>query len=1053
MMKAILRAVVVLILLVAIGSCTKDVIDTTGDLVGIVSDSQTGEPLSGASVSLTPLGKTSSTGSDGRFEFNAIEAGLYKIQVNKDDYQSNTKEVTVMAAETTQADIQLKPLSPVLTVSPGSLDFGPSATTLTLNITNSGQSTLKWQISEDAQWLSCLPTSGNTTVTEQSSVVVSVDRTELSRGNYSQTIAITSNGGSAVVKVTMSVAGIAVSLSPEELDFGSITSSMQLTLTNTGTGTISYSLTPSNEWIVPDKTKGIFTYSEVVTVVVNRSVLSTGDYTGELSLKVGDQSVSVPVKMNIPSKTKPTVSFISIDNPTFNSAQLKGAVVSIGSAKVTRHGFCWSTEQEPTVDLPGICNLGDCIVPKDFTYNLTGLEANTAYYVRAYAENAEGVSYSNEMRLNTSGTPSKPTVETGSASDIRTEQAGFSGNIINLGNVPSLIQYGHVWSTSANPTIDLSTKTQLGKTQSTGAFNSTLTNLSANTTYHVRAYATNEIGTSYGDEVTFVTKLGDLSLTTAQVTSITHQAATSGGTITALGGNTVTERGVCWSTSSNPTISGYKAVSSDNGNTFACRMEGLSPKTVYYVRAYANTSGGTVYYGNNVTFTTTHEITLPALSTVTASEIGVSKVSLACSVTDNGDGKVSDCGFCYGLSANPTINDNKVSYGASNSAFGRTVTGLSENTLYHVRAYATNEAGTAYSSDMTFTTLEVTAPAVSGITFGTISNTSAAFTATVTSLGNGTLADAGFCYSTSSFPTVSDKKLSCGKATSLAKTAIGLIPETKYYVRAYAINEKGTTYGAENSFTTTKTEVNPYTTLTVETSYGSTTLDMAKVTGGTFDMGAQSTSSSSTNYDVNANADEKPVHKVTVSTFYMSKTPVTQYLWYVVTGGYPNISSTYGRGDTYPVYNITYDQCLAFINKLNSLTGKRFRMPTEAEWEFAARGGNNSEGTRWSGNTSCGSIGWFSGNSGAKTHPVAEKTPNELNIYDMSGNVWEWCSDWYANYSSASQTNPTGAASGSNRVIRGGSYSDTANDCRVSMRSFIASSNSMSTLGVRLVME
>lgn len=195
MMKAILRAVVVLILLVAIGSCTKDVIDTTGDLVGIVSDSQTGEPLSGASVSLTPLGKTSSTGSDGRFEFNAIEAGLYKIQVNKDDYQSNTKEVTVMAAETTQADIQLKPLSPVLTVSPGSLDFGPSATTLTLNITNSGQSTLKWQISEDAQWLSCLPTSGNTTVTEQSSVVVSVDRTELSRGNYSQTIAITSNGG------------------------------------------------------------------------------------------------------------------------------------------------------------------------------------------------------------------------------------------------------------------------------------------------------------------------------------------------------------------------------------------------------------------------------------------------------------------------------------------------------------------------------------------------------------------------------------------------------------------------------------------------------------------------------------------------------------------------------------------------------------------------------------------------------------------------------------------------------------------------------------------
>lgn len=1053
MVKVIFKTVVVWILLVTTGSCTKDVIDTTGDLVGIVNDSQTGEPLSGASVSLTPLGKTSSTGSDGRFEFNKIEAGPYKIQVSKDDYQSNTKEVTVMAAETTQADIQLKPLSPVLTVSPGSLDFGSSATTLTLNIINSGQSTLKWQISEDAQWLSCLPTSGNTTVTEQSSVVVSVDRAELSRGNYSQTIAITSNGGSAVVKVTMSVAGIAVSLSPEELDFGSITSSMQLTLTNMGTGTISYSLTPSNEWIVPDKTKGMFTYSEVVTVAVNRSALSTGDYTGELSFKVGDQSVSVPVKMNIPSKTKPTVSLISIDNTTFNSAQLKGAVVSIGSAKVTRYGFCWSMEQKPIVDLPGICNLGDCIAPKDFTYNLTGLEPNTAYYVRAYAENAEGVSYSNEMRLRTSGTPSKPTVETGNASDIRTEQAGFSGNIISLGNVPSLIQYGHVWSTSTNPTIDLLTKTQLGRTQSTGAFNSTLTNLSANTTYYVRAYATNEIGTSYGEEVMFVTKLGDLSLTTAQVTGITHQAATGGGTITALGGNAVTERGICWGTSSNPTISGSKTVSSDNDNTFACRMEGLSPKTTYYVRAYANTSSGTVYYGNNVTFTTTHEITLPALSTVTVSEIGISKVSLTCTVVDNGDGKVSDCGFCYGLSANPTINDNKVSYGASNSAFGRTVTGLSENTLYHVRAYATNEAGTAYSSDMTFTTLEVTAPAVSGITLGTISNTSAVFTATVTSLGNGTLADAGFCYSTSSFPTVSDKKLSCGKVTSLTKTATGLIPETKYYVRAYAINEKGTTYGAENSFTTTKQEVNPYTTLTVETSYGSTTLDMAKVTGGTFDMGAQSTSVAQSNYDANADNDEKPIHSVTVSTFYMSKTTVTQYLWYVVMGSYPDISSTYGRGDNYPIYNVSYLQCEQFITKLNSLTGKKFRMPTEAEWEYAARGGINKSNTKYSGNSIVGTVAWYNGNSGGKAHPVAQKAANELNIYDMSGNVWEWCSDWYGNYSSAAQTNPTGASSGLGRVIRGGSYDDAATECRVSVRSNAPITSSFPTLGLRLVME
>lgn len=447
------------------------------------------------------------------------------------------------------------------------------------------------------------------------------------------------------------------------------------------------------------------------------------------------------------------------------------------------------------------------------------------------------------------------------------------------------------------------------------------------------------------------------------------------------------------------------------------------------------------------------KMSLPSVSSVTISDIGVGKATFSARILDDGNGTVSDCGFCYSTSANPTITDAKTSYGKATADFGKTITGLSENTEYHVRAYATNELGTAYGEDVTFQTQEVTVPVLSAVTMGTVSNTFAEVEATVTSLSNGTLVDAGFVYSLNPYPTLNDKLLSCGKNTSLKSKIQGLQPEAKYYIRAYATNQKGTAYGEERSFITTKTIVNPYTTITVETSYGYVQFDMAKVDGGTFTMGAQSSSASQPNYDKNADTDEKPTHTVTLSSFYIGKTEVTQQLWYVVMGSYPNISSTYGRGDDYPVYNVTYSQCEQFIKKLNTLTGKTFRFPTEAEWEFAARGGVNSNEYKYSGSSTVGTVAWYGSNASNKTHPVAQKTANEINVFDMSGNVWEWCSDWYGNYTMSSQTNPTGATSGPGHVIRGGAYNDAPTECRVSVRSNAAANSSFSTLGLRLVME
>ena len=201
-------------------------------------------------------------------------------------------------------------------------------------------------------------------------------------------------------------------------------------------------------------------------------------------------------------------------------------------------------------------------------------------------------------------------------------------------------------------------------------------------------------------------------------------------------------------------------------------------------------------------------------------------------------------------------------------------------------------------------------------------------------------------------------------------------------------------------------------------------IDMVKVEAGTFMMGA--TSEMKDPY-----SDEKPVHQVTLTNdYYMGKYEVTQALWQAVMGSNPSNF----KGDNLPVETVTWNDCQEFISKLNSLTGRKFRLPTEAEWEYAARGGKKSRGYQYSGSRKISDVAWYEGNSRSKTHPVGRKQANELGIYDMSGNVWEWCSDWYGSYSSSSQTNPMGSDSGAKRVRRGGSWCYIARICRSSYR-------------------
>ena len=219
--------------------------------------------------------------------------------------------------------------------------------------------------------------------------------------------------------------------------------------------------------------------------------------------------------------------------------------------------------------------------------------------------------------------------------------------------------------------------------------------------------------------------------------------------------------------------------------------------------------------------------------------------------------------------------------------------------------------------------------------------------------------------------------------------------------------------------------------------------DMVFVKGGTFQMGSN-----------NEDSDEKPIHTVTVSDFYMSATEVTQAQWKAVMGSNPSN----WKGDNLPVESVSWNDVQKFLKKLNKSTGENYRLPTEAEWEYAARGGVEKNGrssqTKYAGSNNIDEVAWYDDNSGSKTHPVGQKNPNELGLYDISGNVWEWCNDWYDEdyYSSSSINNPQGANSGGARVLRGGSWYYDAWNCRVANRLSNSPALRLSDFGFRLVL-
>lgn len=805
-MKRLIYCLPLVLTLIAVITCKEPEYDYFGTISGVVTDAQTQNMLSGVKVTLSPGGLSQMTSDDGTFSFEELEPQEYTVTFTRDGYSDLTQKVSVVSGEQSSVQVAMEALLPELTLEPDVLDFGRDSSTLVIDIINNGANELKWEITENIEWLSCEPSSGTTT-TGSTPVVFTASRTGLQQGEYNESLVISSNGGSRTVQVHMTVSDMRLNITPDILDFGTLLSSIEMTLENTSGKPMEWSAAAANDWLILSKSSGTISGKDFVNAIAIRDGLSAGDYNSSISFLMNGGETVIPVKMSVAVNEKPTVTIETVSGVAYNSASLSGTIVSPGSSKISRYGFCWSEHEEPTIE-DSFSNLGDCSAPTAFEGSATNLKPETTYHVRAYAENSVGLVYSErELSFTTSSLPELPVVKSTGFSDITSTGAKASGTIVSFGNVQKISAYGHVWSESPAPTLESGQSTDLGETlEEPTSFVSGLTDLKPHTRYYVRAYAVNEIGTAYSADSTFETAKTDVILTTLDVTDIVHDAATCGGSISDDGGHIITERGVCWSTSPDPTVGDNSTVA--QYEEFICRMTGLEKKTDYYVRAYVRTSEDRVFYGDGKEFTTTEVVSLPELTDVTVSNIRTDGATVVSRVQSDGNSTVLASGFVYSVQADPTLdNGTALQCDPASAELGKSITGLAEGTLYYVRSFATNAMGTAYSRSAQFTTLEITIPQLSAVTVSNIGRTSASVSATLVSDGNSQVTERGFCWATNPYPTVYDNKVACGEESSFTTKLQNLPLLSTVYVRAYAINSKGTGYSEDVSFMTTDTDV------------------------------------------------------------------------------------------------------------------------------------------------------------------------------------------------------------------------------------------------------
>lgn len=475
---------------------------------------------------------------------------------------------------------------------------------------------------------------------------------------------------------------------------------------------------------------------------------------------------------------------------TSESISLSSSISDDGGSPISKRGFVYSTKTLPTLDGSHISLAGTL---GQMVGNITSLTNNTAYYIRPYAVNGVGVSYGSQITVNTlSGL-----AELGQTniSDIKAESVKFTSNIISA-NGAAVTEAGFCYSFSKNPTtVDSKVKSQT----TTGQIFAEANMLNNNATYYVRAYAITKHGTSYGPEISFTTTTGLAILGQTAIYGIKAQSASFSSEVTSDNGATITERGFCYAEYQSPTTSGNKLSVEGTTGAMTVAVSSLKNDTKYYVRAFATTKFGTTYGAEN-TFTTNDGKIV--FSNLAVSDILPESAKVSVNISDDGGSVVTERGFCYATTEEPTISNKKVTVSLSDNSYIGALTGLAASTKYFVRAYAKNAIGTYYSEQECFTT--TSGIATLGLLVATdIKTTSVSLTCEVTSNGGVSIINRGFCYSKSTNPTIFSSKVNVdGTMGSLQGDIMGLDPGSIYYIRAFATTDYGTAYSNEVQLTT-----------------------------------------------------------------------------------------------------------------------------------------------------------------------------------------------------------------------------------------------------------
>ena len=698
-----------------------------------------------------------------------------------------------------------------------------------------------------------------------------------------------------------------------------------------------------------------------------------------------------------PEVTELTVVTGEFSNVTENSATASISITSDGGASITACGIVWDEEPNPTEDLPTKVTFDG--TEKQYTCQLTGLKASTTYYYRAYAINNTGTAYGEEHSFTTG----KETTMRVDVNGITIELALVEGGTFTMGATPNLIALYDKYDADELPAHEVTLDTYyMGKYEVTQAL--WIEIMGANPSQLIRDNNCPVDGMSYLHCLQFIEKLNQR---------------------TGLRFNLPTE--AQWE----------------------------------YAARGGNKSKGFLYSGSN-----------------DATEIGWVEENLVSFGQHPGGEKAPNELGIYDMTGN--VNEWCLDfYGAYSEEPQTNPTGAkpsNDYSLYVVRggSYAVscsrwgrNTKRQSYPENFAQMDIglrlvlkdpaagpdpepEIFTPSVVTGEISDIKEKSATASISITSDGGATVTACGIVWDEKPNPTedLSTKITFDGTQTSYTCQLTGLKAGTTYYYRAYATNATGTAYGEEYSFTTKASNSES----TINVDVNGIIIDLVLVEGGTFQMGATPELTALAPYA--PDADELPVHSVTLDTYYMGQYEVTQALWIEIMGSNP---SQMIKNNDCPVDGISHTQCLQFIQKLNERTGMQFSLPTEAQWEYAARGGKKSQGYLYSGSNDATEIGWVMENMGdIGQHPGGEKAPNELGIYDMTGNVMEWCLDYYGPYTSEAQTNPTGAkanASDNVCVVRGGSYWDeSARWCRNTKRNRYPENYAQMDLGLRLVL-